>query len=155
MELFSQLFSEDLIFINFDCEDKYDFFEKISTLLIEKGYVKNSFREAIVKREEKYPTGLRTIPYHVAIPHTDPENIIKPFIAVIRPEHALEFFEMGTDDQTVDARMLFLLGLKKAEGQAPLLSKLIEMFMKQDVMDQLIAETNQHQIINLLKLNVA
>lgn len=52
--------------------------------LLELGYVKDTFRDAIKTREANYPTALPVEPYPVAIPHSDPENIIKPFIACTR-----------------------------------------------------------------------
>ncbi|MCM3726589.1 PTS sugar transporter subunit IIA [Neobacillus cucumis] len=155
MELFSQLFDQDLILTNLQCTSKYEFFDDISLFLNEKGYVTANFKEALISREEKYPTGLRTEPYHVAIPHTDPENIIKPFIAMIRPEQKIEFFEMGTDDQTVQAQLIFVLGLKKGGSQVALLQKLIDMFMNKDVMDQLLIETEKTQILSILETSVA
>lgn len=154
MDLFAELFDQDLILTNLDCTTKYEFFDEISCFLQEKGYVTDGFKEAIVKREEKYPTGLRTQTYHVAIPHTDPENIIKPFIAMVRPKHQIEFIEMATDDQTVNAQLIFVLGLKKADNQAPLLQKLIDMFMNKEVMDKLLVETEKTQILSILETTV-
>ncbi|NAW45000.1 PTS sugar transporter subunit IIA, partial [Salmonella sp. gx-f4] len=66
MDIFSRLFDQDLILTNLECTSKYDFFEKVSIFLEDKGYVTENFKEAIIRREEKYPTGLRTEPYHVA-----------------------------------------------------------------------------------------
>lgn len=155
MDLFSQLFDQDLILTNLNCTTKYEFFDQISLFLKERGYVTDGFKEALIKREEKYPTGLRTEPYHVAIPHTDPENIIKPFIAMIRPTNQIEFLEMATDDKTVHAQLIFVLGLKRSDSQAPLLQKLIDMFMNKKVMDQLLLETEKVQILSILETNVA
>jgi len=155
MDIFSRLFDQDLILTNLECTSKYDFFEKVSLFLEDKGYVTENFKEAIIRREEKYPTGLRTEPYHVAIPHTDPENIKKPFIAMFRPVKQIEFMEMGTDDQPVQVQLIFVLGLKKTESQASLLQKLIDMFMNKEVMDQLLVETEKTQILSILKSIVA
>ncbi|KYD10282.1 PTS sugar transporter subunit IIA [Caldibacillus debilis] len=154
MGLFNELFSENLVFLDFPCRDKYEFFEKISRLLLEKGYVKSSFQKALVEREEKYPTGLRTTPFHVAIPHTDPANIVRPFIAVIRPERAVEFNEMGMSDEKVEARFLFLLGLNRGEGQTELLSRLIHLFNNREAMERLIKENDRGNVIRLLKENI-
>nr|WP_295974479.1 PTS sugar transporter subunit IIA [uncultured Bacillus sp.] len=154
-DLFTRLFNQDLILTDFDCSTKYEFFERISSFLLERDYVTDNFKEGLVKREEKYPTGLRTEPYHVAIPHADPENIVKPFIAAIRPKQPIEFLEMATDDQTVNAQLIFVLGLKRSENQAPLLQKLIDMFMNKEVMDQLLVETDTVQILSILEKNIA
>ncbi|PLR75216.1 PTS galactitol transporter subunit IIA [Bacillus sp. V3-13] len=155
MELFSELFNKDLILTNLHCSSKDDFFEKVSNYLMEKGYVKENFKKAIMEREQKYPTGLRTDPFHVAIPHTDPENILTPFIMVVRPDQEIEFVEMGTDDQAVKARFIFVLGLNKSEAQAPLLEKLIEMFMNSEAMNRIVNENDENKIMDILKKNVA
>lgn len=155
MKLFSQLFDQNLILTNLNCTTKYQFFEQISFFLVEHGYVTEDFKKALIKREEKYPTGLRTEPYHVAIPHTDPEKIIKPFIAMIRPVNQIEFFEMGTDDKKISAQLIFVLGLKRSEAQAPLLQKLIDMFMNIKVMEQLIIAEDKTQILSILETNIA
>ena len=42
------------------------------------------YAEALEQREEQSPTGLATIPYGIASPHTDPEYVIAPCIVVIR-----------------------------------------------------------------------
>jgi len=155
MNLFSQLFDQDLILTNLECSSKHDFLEKVSVFLHEKGYVTENFKEALIRREEKYPTGLRTEPYHVAIPHTDPENIRRPFIAMVRPKQQIEFTEMGTDDQTLDVQLIFVLGLKKAESQTALLQRLIDMFMNKEVMDRLLVETEKTHILSILESIVA
>ncbi|GAA4714436.1 PTS sugar transporter subunit IIA [Brevibacillus fulvus] len=149
-ELFPRLFTPELTFLNFVCKNSTDFFEKITDILLEKGYVKESFRQAIQERERCYPTGLRTAPYHVAIPHTDPETIRKPFIAVIRPQTALQFYEMGTNEETVEARLLFLLGLNRSEAQVPLLQIMMEMFADQQMMERLLQETSEQRLLNVL-----
>ena len=43
----------------------------LSDKLIEKGIVKESYKEAILNREKVFPTGLQFEKYGIAIPHTD------------------------------------------------------------------------------------
>lgn len=155
MDLFAQLFDEELILTNVECATKDEFFNEISTFLLEKGYVTEGFKEGLKQREQKYPTGLRTEPYHVAIPHTDPEHILKPFIVMVRPTKEIEFVEMGSDDRIVQAQLLFVLGLKKSASQAPLLQRLIDMFMKREVMEKLMFESEKVQLLTILETNVA
>ncbi|WAA12692.1 PTS sugar transporter subunit IIA [Fervidibacillus halotolerans] len=154
MGVFSELFNEELVFLDYSFRDQHDFFQKISSMLYEKGYVKSSFYKAISQREEKYPTGLRIEPFHVAIPHTDPSNIVRPFIAVVRPDHTIEFNEMGMANGKVEAQFLFVLGLNKGEGQAELLSKLVNLFSNKEVMSRLMEEKEENQIIQLIKENI-
>ncbi|BCU81329.1 PTS galactitol transporter subunit IIA [Polycladomyces abyssicola] len=153
--IFSDFFHRELIFTDVVYADREDLLEKISRYLWEKGFVKESFREAILERERKYPTGLRILPHHVAIPHIDPEHIKTPFIAMVRPKQSIEFIEMATHDQVIDARLVFVLGLKQSADQVELLQSLIELFMKQKVMDQLLKEHDVEVIMSSLEKNLS
>ncbi|MDN4593880.1 PTS sugar transporter subunit IIA [Polycladomyces subterraneus] len=153
--IFSHFFHRELIFTDVVYADREDLLEKLSRYLCEKGFVKETFREAILERERKYPTGLRILPYHVAIPHTDPEHIKTPFIAMVRPKQSIEFVEMATHDQVVDARLVFVLGLKQSAEQVDLLQSLVDLFMKQQVMDQLLKEHDVEIIMSLLEKNLS
>ena len=65
------MIEKELIFLDFFANDYNDFFDKISDILYEKGYVKETFKNAIKKREEEFPTGLQVESLGIAIPHTD------------------------------------------------------------------------------------
>ena len=74
----------ELIQLDWDVADQTEFFDKMAEKLEKLGYVKDTFAEAIKTREAKFPTALPVEPYPVAIPHADPQHIIKPFIACTR-----------------------------------------------------------------------
>ncbi|WP_054950539.1 PTS sugar transporter subunit IIA [Numidum massiliense] len=154
MDTFSEMFQRDLIILDGNYGDREELFDKVVTFLQEKGYVKETFKEAIKTREGNYPTGLRTAPFHVAIPHTDPEHINKPFIVFIRPLQQIQFMEMGTDDQYVQAELVFMLGLQRSEKQTALLQKLIDMFMQEEAMNFLMNENDPVNILAFLKKNI-
>ncbi len=145
------LFSEELIFLDYHADNQYDFLEKMSNYLIENNYVSPSYLDAILTREKKYPTGLPSEPFPVAIPHGDPEHVIKPCIVVTRPHHPIAFGEMGTLDSTVNAKYIFMLVVKKADSQITLLQNLIDMFMNEEAMKKLEAANTSNQIMDVLK----
>ncbi|GGE28472.1 PTS sugar transporter subunit IIA [Marinithermofilum abyssi] len=144
-----------MIFTDVVYADREDLLEKLSRSLWEKGFVKETFREAVLERERKYPTGLRILPYHVAIPHTDLKHIKTPFIAMVRPKQSIQFIEMATHDQVVDARLVFVLGLKQSADQVELLQSLVDLFVKQQVMDRLLKEHDVEVIMRLLEENIS
>lgn len=78
------LIKEDLIQLDWEVTDRDDYFQKMVCKLEDLGYVRASFKKAILEREEKYPTALPTQPEAIAIPHSDIEHVIKPFIAATR-----------------------------------------------------------------------
>ena len=85
---------KELIQLDWEVKDQNEFFDKMTDKLLELGYVKDTFRDAIKTREANYPTALPVEPYPVAIPHSDPENIIKPFIACTRLKDTIKWQTM-------------------------------------------------------------
>ena len=81
----TSLLKPELVFFDFEADDRFDFFKKLGEKLKEGGYVKDSWLDAILEREKNYPTGLECTSISVALPHVDPENLIKPYIAIIKP----------------------------------------------------------------------
>ncbi len=65
----TSLFRPELVFFDFEATDEWDFFKKMSDTLKEKGYVRDSWHDAICAREKSFPTGLQFEKIGVAIPH--------------------------------------------------------------------------------------
>lgn len=74
------------------------------------GAVTPGFRDAVIAREESYPTGLPTV-IGTAIPHTDPEHVRVPGVAVATLAAPVEFRQMGAPAQTVAVRLVVMLVL--------------------------------------------
>lgn len=145
------LFHENLIFLDFQASDQFDFLNQMAGFLIKENYVLPSYLEAILERERKYPTGLPSEPFPVAIPHGDPEHVIEPCIVVVRPHAPIPFGEMGTADSTVLARYIFMLVVKRAENQIALLQNMIDMFMREEAMLKLDKADTASEIMAVLK----
>lgn len=145
-----ELFNKDLVFLDYEVTDRNDFFTKISKLMFEKGYVTTSFYEAITTREGNYPTGLQTETIGVAIPHTDPENLKKPFIAVIRPKKEIEFEPMGMTEGLVKAKLIFVLGVLRDGGQVKVLQKLMYMLMNETAVNKLLNANENENVIEII-----
>lgn len=105
--------------------------------MFDEGYVTDKFHNAIIKREESFPTGLPTGEINVAIPHTDPEYVKKPAICLGVLEEPVEFNVMGMEGEKTNVSLLFMLAIKKKEEQLGLLQKLIEACQDQEVLSVL------------------
>jgi galactitol PTS system EIIA component len=101
------------------------------------GIVKESFKDALLAREETFPTGLPTMVMPVAIPHTDVEHVERSFISVARLAEPVAFHEMGANDRTVEARLVCMLAIADKSSQLGTLQALIGMFSDQAVMERL------------------
>ena len=136
-------FSKDMILDHCDCKTYDDMLRFASDYLYEKGCVKETFKEAILKREEEYFTGLRCDftgdLFNVGIPHTYPEHVITPGVFVIKMDEPIDAREMGTDDGTVEnVRFIFMLLLEQhSDSHLKMLQGLIAMFQNEDRMKEL------------------
>ena len=76
------------------------------------------------------------------MPHVDPENLIKPYIAVIKPKEPIVFEGMAGIGGDVPAELIVNLGLlAHAEGQVAVLQALMGVFMDEASVADITAQT--------------
>ncbi|MGT2846446.1 PTS sugar transporter subunit IIA [Streptococcus massiliensis] len=133
----SSMFNKDLVFTDIKADDKFDFFRIASEKLVSLDYIENSFEHALIEREKEYPTGLNLGDFGIAIPHTDSIHVKKQFISVFKMTDAIKFTQMGTDDEEVEAKYIFVLGIKDPKSQVAYLASLISLLTNQQFLDAL------------------
>ncbi len=146
----SELIKEELIFLDYEASDKKDLITKMGIYAQSKGYVKESFLEAILKREDLYPTGLRGENLAIAIPHTDAIHINEPAVFFTRLKNTVKFKEMGIGVDDIDVQLVFMLLIKTPEDQVDMLSNLMGLFAKPDMAEILKNSTDKEEIYNTL-----
>lgn len=146
----SDMIYQQLIQLDMSVKDSTEFFETMAEKLVKLGYVKPTFLEAIKVREEKYPTALPIKPYAVAIPHAEPEHIIKPFIAAARLAAPIKWCEMAANDIEHDVRFIFMLGFLKSNEHVELLQILVKNFQDNNLMQGLLEAQTKQQYMELL-----
>lgn len=146
----SQLFKKELVLLEVEQTTQSELFNALNSMLLEKKYVTEGFLKAIQKREIEYPTGIQTATIGVAIPHTDPENILEPFVAVIRPRKSIVFEPMGMADGHVEAQLIFVLGVKRDGGQVIMLQHLMNMLMDDDTVSQLLGVSDPAEMVSII-----
>lgn len=147
----SEMICDELCELDLDVKNTDEFFQVMSDKAKALGYITDNFLNAIKKREEAYPTALPTQPYPVAIPHSDPVNIIQQFIAPVRLKHEIDWCEMANNDSVLKVRIVFLLGFKREEGHVELLQVLLENFQDPELMDQLMNAKTKEEYLQLVK----
>ena len=148
----TSLFTPELVFFDFEASDRVDFFTKMSQILMDKGYVKESWLDAIMTRESNYPTGLAFEHISVALPHVDPEHLVKPYIAVIKPKEPVIFEGMAGIGGDIPAELIVNLGLlAHAEGQVAVLQALMGVFMEEDTVADIRAQTTPEGMVDTMK----
>lgn len=144
---------KELIQLDMEADDTNDFFNKMAAKLEELGFVKDSFVDAIKTREKNFPTALAVVPYPVAIPHADPEHILKPFIAPVRLKEPIKWCEMAANDVEHDVRFVFMLGFKRSDEHVELLQVLVANFQDEALMERLVgAKTKEEYLEAILSM---
>lgn len=147
------MINKDIVFLNRDFKDSRELLSSISEELLSKGYVKDSFREGIMKREEEYPTAIQAENFSLAIPHTDSEHILKPGIAFVRLNNGCDFKEMCTNED-IKVNMAFVLLVKEKEKQVSLLTKLMGLFSNNYILEKLYKENDPSVIEAMLNREI-
>lgn len=139
-----KLFREDLIFLDVNILNKNDMFDFIYNKLFQKKIVKSSWLKSVKEREGKYPTGLPTEPFGIAIPHCNPEHVNIETVSIIRFKNEIEFIEMGKEN-IVKCKFAFVITMKGAR-QVSILSDLMALFQDEKSMELLLSSDKQELI---------
>ncbi|MFS2327794.1 PTS sugar transporter subunit IIA [Brucella sp. H1_1004] len=104
------------------------------------GYVKPSYADAVVSRELSMPTGLPLeLEKNVAVPHTDPEHVLKAGIAFATLKSPVEFTNMEDPDEAVAVGYVFLLAINDKDKQIETLQQIMATIQDPDALERLMA----------------
>ena len=141
---------ESLILKDLEVTDKEELLKIMGTNLLEKGFVKESFVNAVIEREKNYATGLPTKSVSVAIPHTDPEHVNKKAISLAILKKTVNFGIMGEMNAETPVKLVFMLAIDKKRSHLTLLQKLMEIFQNEEELNYLSLEEDKTNIKNRL-----
>lgn len=151
--MLQEYIKEDLIFVDIKSDTRQQFFDEMSTKFLDKGYVTEGFRDFLQERESDYPTGLELDTYSVAIPHGNPEFIVKPFIAVARLEEPVTMYRMDDPEESIAVKLFFFLGLDNGGNHLQVLRKIMQQIQDKKIMEQLLtAKTEEDFLLPLQQL---
>ncbi|CDO03524.1 EIICBA-Mtl [Oceanobacillus picturae] len=134
----------ELIYPNIECQTKEEVLKFVANQLVKSGYVTEKFVESILEREEVFPTGLPTLPFGVAIPHTDADKVMEPIIAFASLKNPVKFKAMGNSGADVEVKLIFMLALDNPEAQLQTLQQLTSIFQNEEMVKKL-AEVNSSE----------
>ena len=126
------LFTPELVFFDWECATPDEVFARLEGELAPRGYIASGWLDAVRTREDAYPTGLAMPAANIAIPHTDPGFVAKPYIAVVKPAAPVTFNAMAGMGAPVSAQIVINLGIAEPGGQVEALQALMNIFMDAD-----------------------
>jgi PTS system galactitol-specific IIA component len=118
---------------------------KLAGLLGKYGYVKESFYQALLEREEAYPTGLQTSVIGVAIPHTDTGHVIKPPLAIATLEAPVFFQAMDNPQSKIPVELIIVMAIKEPAMQLKSLQKIMQILQDENILIKINIERKARQ----------
>ena len=145
------LLFEELIGLDLEADSFEDAIRKIGDDAYKKGYVKEGFADAVIKREKLYPTALPTEVLKVAIPHPiERDTVERSAIIITKLKEPVDFILMGSDNDIVPDNIIFTLAVNGAEHQLTILQKLVGMFSEKESMMKIKESKTPKEIINTM-----
>lgn len=127
-------FSKNAIYV-MDGATQDEILKKIYDQLVQQGYVKENFLEHIIEREHNFPTGLNLntlgddLP-NIAVPHTEGAFVNTSLIVPAALKKPVIFHNMIKPQEEIEVKFLFMLLDDHPDGQAQLLSKVMDFLAK-------------------------
>lgn len=144
------ILNEELIMLNLDVVNREDVLREIGERLLNQGYVKKSFVDAIINREKDFSTGIQTKSIGVAIPHTDVEHVNRASIAIGILDKPVVFQNMGSEDE-IEVSIIFMLAIKEPEQQLTMLQKLVNIFQDEATLNSICNAKSKLEILTIMK----
>ena len=142
---------ESLIFTNLEAKTYEDVMRAVGQKVTAEGFAKESYVDALINREKDFPTGLDIDGFGVAIPHTDVSHVNKAATAIAILKNPVTFVQMGTDDDYVDAKVVFVLAVDDPKGHLEQLQRIISIIQDKDALEKLTQVNEASEIINVIK----
>ena len=147
--------NENLILVGEKAASKEEVLTKLAGLLGKYGYVKESFYQALLEREESYPTGLQTSVIGVAIPHADTGHVIKPALAIATLEAPVFFQAMDNPQSKIPVELIIVMAVKEPAMQLKSLQKIMQILQDENTLTKLRQAQKAKEILVLMKQHFA
>lgn len=142
---------ENLIVLNLEAKTSTDVFQKLGGRLIAADYCKESYIQALIEREKDFPTGINMGNVGIAMPHTDKEHVKREGVAIGILKEPVHFFQMGTTDEPVDAKLIFMLAVQNPEEHLVFLQRILMLLQDQEVLKQLLQTKDKKAVIEVIR----
>ncbi len=142
--------TEDLALVNPDASDSTALLRLMAEQAHRAGRVHDSFADAVVEREGRFPTGLPTaVPS--AIPHTDAGHVVESGIVVALLEGPVDFVEMGSSDRSIAARLVVMLLVKDPDQQVTAIGEVLAVLQDPALADRLASVAGPADLVRALR----
>lgn len=151
--LAEEILPEILLFVGVaDFKDRLEALKEVALLLSSKGVVSQSYQQALIEREERYPTGFRVDEdLAISLPHAHVKYTLKPALLGVLLRRPIEFQCMGSPGDTVLVKALIVVAVKDLERSSRLLRGIGDLFASKSF-SEAIKRGDVEMILKLFKL---
>ncbi|MGG7058830.1 PTS sugar transporter subunit IIA [Clostridium nigeriense] len=138
-----------LVYRNLNFDSRNEILSYLAEKLQEKGYSKEGYREAILKREEEYPTGLPA-EVKIAIPHCDHTLVNESAIAIGVLKNTVNFQAMDDPSKTLDVQIVIMLALNEPHGHIEMLQKIVQLIKNPEDLKKIIKAKSDEDVLKII-----
>lgn len=123
---------------------------RIAGVLRERGYVKDTYAQAILDREASFPTALDMGGLNVAIPHCDVANVNRAALCMGILRHPVDWHKMDEPEETCKVSVVCMLALTEAHAHLEMLQKVIAFVRDQELVAKVIDAKTAEEAFELV-----
>ena len=142
------MFEKENIYLDIEAKDHTELFTKMAEIFKKKGYIKESYLDAIIEREKKYPTGFEFDGYNIALPHTDAEHVLVQKTVIVRLKKEIKYKEVVSNKE-IPVKLFIMLLVKNGNEQTEILEKLIAIISEKKFYDEVIKAKDVNDLKNI------
>ena len=143
-----EMFSKERVTFDLKSQTKKEVIDELIDILVANGKVndKDAFREAVLKREEEFSTG---IGMSIAIPHGKSDSVNEASIVFGRSDAGIDYESM--DDLPAHLFFLIAVPMESSDLHLRALSEISRNLMHKEIRDQLMNCQTYEEFINSFK----
>lgn len=138
--------NKENMIINLDANTYQEVIQRVGTILFENGFVKDTYVQGVLDREEIFPTGLQVKGAGIAIPHTDSEHVNKSTLGVATLSKDVEFRAMAEPEKIIPVSIVMMLAVADKNKVVPVLTKIINILQNESAIAALKNATSNSEI---------
>lgn len=139
------------VLLGVDAKNQREAIRILGNQMVENGFIKEAYIDAVIERETQYPTGLPTEGVKVAIPHANAKHVIQSTIGVMTLSKPVIFRSMGDATEELDVEVIFLLANADQSDQPESLQQLMQCFSEEEALKRIKAATRADEILMVLR----
>lgn len=145
------LLRKELIKVGLQGDTSEEVERNFAKVFVDAGIGKQSYPDAIVKREKDYPTALPANAFDIAIPHTFSEHVNEEAMGIAVLEHPVEFRQMGSPEILLHPQVLFMLAIIEPKNQLKTLQNIVKIVQDDALLIRIKEAGNADEIYEVLE----